>query len=37
MNGFLKGLNGSDYAPVSQNLGSDYCCSGVVQENAAHF
>jgi len=28
MNSFLKSLNGSEYAPVSQNLGSDYCCSG---------
>jgi hypothetical protein len=28
MNSFLKGLNGSRYTPISQKLGSDYCCSG---------
>jgi hypothetical protein len=34
---FSKGPSGSEYAPVSQNFGSDYCCSGVAQKNAAHF
>ncbi|MGN8143184.1 hypothetical protein ACTJK3_20060 [Pseudomonas sp. 22105] len=32
MNSFLKGLNGVT-TPASQNVGSDYCCSGADSEN----
>jgi len=32
MNSFLKGLNGVT-TPASQNLGSDYCCSGADSKN----
>jgi hypothetical protein len=36
MNSFLKGANGDD-TPASQNLGSDYCCSGTGSKNRMRF
>jgi hypothetical protein len=34
MNVFLKGPSG-DATPASQNLGSDYCCSGAGSKSRA--